>query len=159
MPAPVTDYDKAKQRLARLCAADTEPTLDAELDAALDRHARASVWAAVTAYSYGDEVIPVTRNGRRFKVVTAGTSAATEPSWPDSDGGSVTDGDVVFEEVGLEYDLWDIEAAAYECWMLKAAKASEYSDNTVGGDHSDRESQVYEQCLKMARHFIPIRVA
>lgn len=34
-----------------------------------------------------------------FECVTAGTAAATEPTWPDAVGGQVTDGTVVWERV------------------------------------------------------------
>lgn len=52
-------------------------------------------WLASTAYSLGDTVLPVTPNGRLYKCTTAGTSAGTTPTFPTSDGGTVTDGGVL----------------------------------------------------------------
>lgn len=55
-------------------------------------------FAASTGYSSGDYVLPTTPNGRLYKVTTAGTSAASEPTWPTTAGGTVTSGGAVFTE-------------------------------------------------------------
>jgi hypothetical protein len=59
-------------------------------------------WQASTAYSAGQYVIPTTFNGagprRLYRCTTAGTSGSSEPSWPTSDGGTVTDGSVTWTE-------------------------------------------------------------
>lgn len=49
------------------------------------------VWAAASAYSLGDLVVGATGV---YECTTAGTSGATEPTWPTS--GTVTDGTVVW---------------------------------------------------------------
>ncbi len=50
-------------------------------------------WAASTAYSLGNEVVPTILNGFRYVVTTAGTSGGTEPiSWPTTAGNTVVDG-------------------------------------------------------------------
>lgn len=61
-------------------------------------HLIKGVWAASTAYALNDYVAPVTHNGRVYKCTTAGTSAATQPTWPTTNGGTVTDGTVVWTE-------------------------------------------------------------
>lgn len=61
-------------------------------------------WAASTAYASGDYVIPTTPNGRLYKCTTAGTSGASEPTWPTTDGGTVNDGGAVWTEQTLELD-------------------------------------------------------
>lgn len=52
-------------------------------------------WQPTTAYAVGDAVQPTTYNGFKYTVVeVAGdspTSGATEPVWPTSDGGQVTE--------------------------------------------------------------------
>jgi type IV pilus assembly protein PilY1 len=53
-------------------------------------------WAASTAYAVGNVRRPTTANGYVYTVKTAGTSAATQPTWPTADGGTVTDGTVVW---------------------------------------------------------------
>ncbi len=56
----------------------------------------APVWAASTAYNVGDRVEPTTANGFVYECTTAGTSDATEPAWPTTEGATVTDGTVVW---------------------------------------------------------------
>lgn len=64
--------------------------------------ATGTTWAASTAYTLGDIVIPVdtTANPYRFEVTTAGTTGTTEPAWPAAEGATVTDGSVVFTNRG-----------------------------------------------------------
>lgn len=57
-------------------------------------------WAALTAYTTGDYVQPVTPNGRRYYASTGGTSAAGEPVWPTTPAGTVADGSVTWTEDG-----------------------------------------------------------
>ncbi len=54
-------------------------------------------WQASTAYSVGDIVRPVDRNGFVYICTTAGTTDASEPIWPANDGDTVTDGTAVWE--------------------------------------------------------------
>lgn len=55
-------------------------------------------WTPNTAYSLNDMRKPsqLNRNGMRYKVTTAGTSGATEPTWPDIVGSTVTDGGITW---------------------------------------------------------------
>jgi hypothetical protein len=61
-----------------------------------------TAWAADTAYSLGDIVIPKgsgqgALNGFRYECTTAGTShATTEPTWPTVEGETVEDGTVTW---------------------------------------------------------------
>jgi len=55
-------------------------------------------WAASTAYALNAYVLPTTRNGRIYRATVAGTSAASEPTWPTTDGGTVVDGGVTWTE-------------------------------------------------------------
>jgi hypothetical protein len=48
-----------------------------------------STWQANYAYTVGTIVQPPTANGNYYTCITAGTSGATQPSWPSS--GTVTD--------------------------------------------------------------------
>lgn len=58
------------------------------------------VWQPSTAYATGERVIPGDgkANGRHYTVSTAGTSGATEPTWPTS--GTVASGSAVFAHAG-----------------------------------------------------------
>lgn len=56
-----------------------------------------AAWAASTAYSFGDLVMPTTANGYRYRCTTAGTSNDTEgePTWDTVLGGTTTETDGV----------------------------------------------------------------
>ena len=55
-----------------------------------------------TAYTVGQYAWPATPNGRLYKCTTAGTTGASEPSWPTAatavDGQTITDGGVVWTD-------------------------------------------------------------
>lgn len=72
-------------------------------------------WDPSTAYAIGDVVQPTTPNGRRYRCTTAGTSDASEPTWPTVGIGSqVVDGTCV----------WEYESAKHEITELKLATTS-----------------------------------
>ena len=56
-----------------------------------------STWAASTSYSLGALVEPTTPNNFVYECVVAGTSAATEPSWPTTEGETVDDNTVTWK--------------------------------------------------------------
>ena len=65
----------------------------------LFKQLRGTVWAASTAYTLGQVVVPTTgkENGAKYICTTAGTShATTEPTWPTTEGATVTDNTVVW---------------------------------------------------------------
>lgn len=67
-----------------------------------------TAWVASTAYSVGDVVRPTSASGQlnnnRFFIVTiAGTSAASEPTWPSTAGGTVVDNTVTWMEASQTY--------------------------------------------------------
>src|SRR6185312_7402761 len=55
-------------------------------------------WTASTAVTGTSYVVPNTANGRLYKCTTAGTTGASEPTWPTTNGGTVTDGTAVWTE-------------------------------------------------------------
>ena len=63
-------------------------------------------WAASTAFVVGDVRSATTQqaSGLVFRCTTAGTSAATEPSWPTDIGSTVTDGTVVWTAISSVYE-------------------------------------------------------
>ena len=65
----------------------------------------ATAATARTATAAGTYVKPsvasVADRGSIFECVTAGTGGAAEPTWPDADGGQVTDNSVVWEKVNV----------------------------------------------------------
>lgn len=80
-------------------------------------------WAGTTAYVIGDAVEPVTPNGYRYVVVTAGTTGGSEPTWPTTVGSQVVDGTVV----------WQLASATHEPTEIKLATTALGLDSATGG--------------------------
>jgi prepilin-type N-terminal cleavage/methylation domain-containing protein len=57
-----------------------------------------TIWQASTSYSIDSIVTPTTKNWHFYRCTTAGTSGASEPTWPTAAGGTVTDGGVAWTE-------------------------------------------------------------
>lgn len=156
MPTVEDHKEAALAELRRLVQPDATPALDdPELNAILDSVQRASFWTLTTAFVFGAVVLPATKNGHRYKCTQGGTTAATEPTWPARDGATITDGTVIWQEAGSDYEnVFDIRAAAHEAWTMKGAKAVELFD---AGDQ--KLSQIADRCRDMAESFDPIRIA
>lgn len=146
--------------LSEKLAPEAEPVLtDEQLYRLLDRAAVATVWTVSTAYAYGDVILPTVRNGHRYRVVEPGTSDSTEPDWGTLQAGYQTDGDdLIWQEDGRDYaDLWDIDRAAHEGWLLKAALAATDYEFTDSGLNLKRQ-QVAAGCRAQARVYAPVGV-
>ena len=59
-----------------------------------------TAWASTTAYVVGNVRRKVSDNGHAYMCVVAGISGGSEPTWPTTPGGTVTDGGVTWAEVG-----------------------------------------------------------
>lgn len=60
------------------------------------------VWKSSHVYAVGDIVAPTTPNSHKYRVTTAGTSAASEPVFPTGSGATVSSGTAVFTENGAD---------------------------------------------------------
>lgn len=167
-----TDFTAALNELKRIVQADDHPVLTygngtydstKELDVILDRHKRAVTYTNATAYSYGQVVMPTTRNGYRYRVTVPGMSGAAEPTWPTSFGGRVESGSnspvLTFEEVGPEFEnIYDVRGAAYEALDLKCMKAA--NDNQYLQDSRGSASSFLFLNLQRQRdRYQPLEVA
>ena len=155
-----TALQTATLRLKQLCP-EAKPALDdTEYTNALAAALRHSTRADDTAYTVGAVVIVNGSdfNGRTYRCQTAGTSAsAGVTKWPTADGAtmgqSITDGTVVWVDQGEAFtSAYDVEAAAKECWRLKASKAVGLVDSS-DGPLRNSWSQVYEHCMRQAARF------
>ena len=146
------ERDDVIAEVERRAQTTADPALsDEEVEAIVDAQFTA-VWAAETEYGFDTRIRPTTRNGHRYKVITAGTSGAIEPSWLTGDYSRTSDGTVLWEEAGADArSAYDVDRAVYEAWMLKAAKASEY----FGKD----EQGIYQRCVDMASRYAPVGIA
>lgn len=71
-------------------------------------------WAASTAYTVGQVIVPPTRTGHVYKCTTAGTSGASAPTFPTTAGGTVTDGGVTWTEDGLrDISYYEVSGTGY----------------------------------------------
>lgn len=59
-----------------------------------------AAWAPAVVVILNDIYLPITANGHRYKVTTAGTTGASEPTWPTTAGTTVASGTAVFTEDG-----------------------------------------------------------
>jgi hypothetical protein len=87
-----------------------------------------TVWAPSTAYTLNTLRVPSERTGFVYRVTTAGTTGAGEPSWPLVIGQTVTDGTAVWtvDAAAPWLGAWNVyEAAAIGCeW-----RATKLADN------------------------------
>jgi hypothetical protein len=153
----IIDPEDALAKLTRMTQATSNPSIEADLEDILEECQLASLWVTATAYAVGDVVQPNTPNGHRYTCIAAGTSGATEPAFDTGRDSETSDGDdLVWQESGTDYAcLWDLRAAAYEGWLLKAAKVSNDIDFSSQGTKFS-QSQAYDMCLRQAQKFTPV---
>lgn len=188
---PWKTLEEARAIVARQCQSDIDPSIDNdEIDAILQETVHAAAWQASTSYAYGTLVVPTTRTGYVFAPVKAGTSGTQEPTWPVNDRafgpfdsrwhyelpyvwqqwdftGTVEDGTVTWALVQPDFsDIWDITAATYQCWLLKASKVDVMGGQDVTmarvGDVEERYGSgggIKAHCLQMADRYRPLQVA
>ena len=162
--------DIAMQMLKSMVQDARVPTLtQGELDDLLDSQMpplvkRAVIWKVNTAFSYGDVVMPTIRNGHRYICIQYGTTdTATEPLWPKNQAATIMEGApnsdgtmLTWQEAGPDYsNIYDVRRAAHRGWLLKASKAANSYDVTMGGQ-SFKRNQLYEHCIAQAMQFAPL---
>ncbi len=79
-------------------------------------------WQASSPYELNDIIRPITANGRSYIATVAGTSAASEPTWPTTEGGTVVDGGVTWQEnsykVRFKTDLINFDYFSFQLYDL-----------------------------------------
>jgi hypothetical protein len=160
----MNDRELAMAELRSLVQPDSSPCLTPdELEDVLDRFCRATIWESGKAFDVGEVVLPTVRNGHRYRVVKAGTTAASEPSWPVNNpwylGQTITrqvnDGTVTFEDDGADYNnVYDVRGAAYACWNIKTAKAVTLFNTPGIGIEA-----IYQHCKEMRSQFESVLIA
>jgi hypothetical protein len=154
----------AEVELNRLARGDECPALESqEQTDLLIKFKRGSIWVVGTAFQIGQRVIPTAanRNGHRYMVLkyiasaTDQKTAATEPNWSITRDAQITDGNIIWQEDGWDWDgtLWDFNGAAEEAWRIKAMKTVGRSDFSMPQGISVQASQLHDHCLAMARTF------
>jgi prepilin-type N-terminal cleavage/methylation domain-containing protein len=100
-----------------------------------------TIWQASASYSINAIVIPTTKNWHFYRCTTAGTSGASEPTWPITKAGTVADGSVTWTENGKLPVLKDnIDALNYGTYTvvenkyIKFNPSSNQEEYIVSGD-------------------------
>lgn len=164
------DRDTAIERLRSMVAADVAPTLDDyTLNIVLDdaavtdiagnppvNGASAGPWSALTAVLPGTVILA---GDRYWLAALGGTTAATEPSWPDLSGIAVSptrtmsDGGVRWVDNGTTWaPTWDLTRAAMLGWERKAAAASAMYDFGADDERFSR-AQIAANCRAQADRY------
>jgi hypothetical protein len=147
---------QAYEQLVLHAEPDCTPSIVGEEAAILERHMRCGVWTPSTLYIYGDEVQVYPRNGRRYMCIQTGTSSSTAPEWSIYPSSHMADGTANWEDAGPDYEnVFDVRAAAHECWSVKAARASHLVTTSAGNSRVEA-SLLHEQCRARAREFTPL---
>lgn len=109
------------------------------------------MWEAATAYVVGDVVIPTERNGHYYTCNDAGTSGASEPTFPTDSGDTVADGTAGWEETGLApwVPTWNPNLSVAMGWEMKAAAAATMVD-MQSGKQTVKRSQLIANFLQLA---------
>lgn len=158
------DLATATARLQQMVAYDQAPTLtSAQITTLLgmfrtpdtNKHPFYDTWAAATVYALNSYRVPVVNNGHIYVVTTAGTSGATEPTWPTTSGATVADGTVTWQERGdyLWTPTYNLRAAAAEGWRWKQSKLADQFDAETGGGTNFKRSQQWDFCERKIKQY------
>jgi len=151
---------QATARLSFMTASTSEPILSSnDLAELLAETKRFNFWTASTAVVVGAIYQPTTANGHRYVCVRDGMTGATQPTWPLSRDGRVSDGTATWQEAGPQFaEQWDLQRAAYWGWHHKAAMIAGDYNFSVDGQSFSRD-QAVGHCLAMAAQFAPVVIA
>ena len=100
-------------------------------------------WAASLPQSIGYTAEPSIDNTYRYVVVTAGTSGATEPTWPTSIGSEVLDGTIVWRCVAKSHQPTEIKLATTLVGLDSATAGAALSMGTTITSESVNAVPIY----------------
>lgn len=117
----------------------------------------ASAWSATTAYGGTGEplyAVPTVANTYYYKATTAGTSDASEPTWPTTLGDTVVDGTVTWTCIALIELVADTDYVVESTGVLIYNDAVNYeSGRTVNFDYTYADSTKVEAILNSGKEY------
>lgn len=135
------------------------PDATKEFDKILLLYVRGVTWAASTAFTYGQTVFPTTRMGRRFRVIQAGTSGTSEPSWSDYDYARVSSGTVEMIEDGTDFDsIYDVRSAKYAVLDAKVKQAMN-ENQYISDSRGQASSYLYLNLMRERDRYSSVGIA
>jgi len=117
-------------------------------------------WKASTSYSLNTVVIPTNVNGRCYKCTTDGTSSTSEPTWPLTTSGTVTDGTAVWTENGRVHDANSLTTLKNNIGVEGSSQDNSYGkysvdknrfiqfDQTTGNETSSATNDILKVTIK-----------
>ena len=88
-------------------------------------------WAANKAVKKGDRRRPTVGNGFVYECTVAGTTGATEPTWPTTSGATVTDGTVTWKAVSQSVGISNMDISVAGAYNITSKRI--YRTNTNAG--------------------------
>lgn len=123
-----------RMRIVITSPASGDPTHGNKKNVSITISATPSQWQASTAYTLQASVVPrLTPADHRYECVTAGVSAATEPTWPTTLGDTVTDGTVVWKCV----PLLNIRPGVWQLMLTNTSPVAANWDIWLQSSHDD----------------------
>lgn len=123
-----------------------------DMEETLTVNANLPAWAATTAYAEGDLIAA---DGHYYKVTVAGTTDGTEPSAWDKTGGTVADGGVTWQDMGVLPATY-VEGTDYErrnggILILDAGAVVEGTELQV--TYTSATTRVVESLLEVGKEY------
>ena len=148
----LTDKAKAVARLQRICDGGEFPTIaNTEIEDILDECEVATIRQSDVSYAVGSRIVTNPNNGRMYRAIEAGTTAATAPILTGY--GQKRDGTVLWQDDGLAHtDLWDMGSARRMVLLLKATRCAKLIDAKEGGV-DQKWSQLHAQYSSQAANY------
>lgn len=109
-------------------------------------------WRPSFAYALGTLIVPDPRDGFYYEATVAGTSGATQPTFPTVIDATVVDGGVTWKNKGSApwVPTYSTAYAIYRGWNLKSAKVVAAVD-VEESDQSLKRSQIFKACQEIAK--------
>lgn len=112
-------------------------------------------WYAGIPLGVGTFVVPSVPNDHYYKVTAMTvTPGYTEPTWPITSGGTVTQDGVTYTEQGKMTweETYDSNYCIAQVWLLKAGRLAQNYNFMVAGKMFSRQ-QFYDHCMKQYRAY------